>query len=132
MEFAEEVELAGEGQVEEDEADGEDDADEALGEEVEGGDGGEAEAWGGWCESAASLRTHVLRTRDDRAPGFVVVLSFVDAVEGDEEEVDGEGHPEGDEDVRDVEAGVEVGADAGGHGEGGVEAGAVGGDRGPA
>ena len=49
------------------------------------------------------------------------------AVEGDEEEVDGEGHPEGDEDVWDVEAGVEVGADAGGHGEGGVEAGAVGG-----
>src|SRR6185437_12089514 len=33
------------------------------------------------------------------------------AVEGDEEEVDGEGHPEGDEDVRDVEAGVEVGAE---------------------
>ena len=57
--------------------------------------------------------------------------SFVDAVEGDEEEVDGEGHPEGDEDVRDVEAGVDVRADAGGHGEGGVEAGAVGGDGGP-
>jgi hypothetical protein len=47
---------------------------------------------------------------------------FLEAVEGDEEEVDGEGHPEGDEDVGDVEAGVEVGADAGGQGEGGVEA----------
>ncbi len=43
----------------------------------------------------------------------------------DEEEVDGEGHPEGDEDVGDVEAGVDVGAYAGGHGEGGVEAGTV-------
>ena len=31
-------------QVEENEGEGEDDADEALGEEVEGGDGGEAEA----------------------------------------------------------------------------------------
>ena len=40
--------------------------------------------------------------------------------------MDGEGHPEGDEDVGDVEAGVEVGADGGGEGEGGVEAGAVG------
>ena len=28
--------------------------------------------------------------------------------------MDGEGHPEGEEDVRDVEAGVKVGADAGG------------------
>ena len=50
----------------------------------------------------------------------------IDAVEGDEEEVDGEGHPEGEQDVGDVEAGVEVGADAGGQGEGGVEASAVG------
>jgi len=40
--------------------------------------------------------------------------------------VDGEGHPKGDEDVWDVEAGVEVGADGGGHRECGVEAGAVG------
>ena len=54
------------------------------------------------------------------------MMSLLDAVEGDEEEVDGEGHPEGDEDVGDVEAGVEVGADAGGHREGGVEAAAVG------
>ena len=50
----------------------------------------------------------------------------MDAVEGDEEGVDGEGHPEGDDDVGDVEAGVEVGADAGGEREGGVEGGAVG------
>ena len=50
----------------------------------------------------------------------------LEAIERDEEEVDGEGHPERDEDVGDVEAGVEVGADGGGHGEGGVEAGAVG------
>ncbi len=53
-------------------------------------------------------------------------ILLLDAVEGDEEEVDGEGHPEGEEDVGDVEAGVEVGADAGGDGEGGVEAAAVG------
>ena len=40
--------------------------------------------------------------------------------------MDGQGHPEGEEDVGDVEAGVEVGADAGGEGESGVEACAVG------
>ena len=40
--------------------------------------------------------------------------------------MDGEGHPEAEEDVRDVEAGEEVGADAGGDGECGVEAAAVG------
>jgi hypothetical protein len=50
----------------------------------------------------------------------------VEAVEGDEEGVDGEGHPEADEDVWDEEAGVEEGADAGGEGECGVEGGAVG------
>jgi hypothetical protein len=50
----------------------------------------------------------------------------VDAVEGDEEGMDGEGHPEADDDVRDEEAGVEEGADAGGEGEGGVESAAVG------
>ena len=53
-------------------------------------------------------------------------ILWLHSVQGDEEEVDGEGHPEGEEDVGDVEAGVEVGADAGGEGEGGVEAGAVG------
>ena len=49
------------------------------------------------------------------------------AVEGNEETVDGESHPQGDENVGDVEARVEVGADGGGEGERGVEAGAVGG-----
>ena len=39
--------------------------------------------------------------------------------------MDPQGHPEGDEDVGDVEAGVEVRADGGGEGEGGVEGGAV-------
>ena len=58
--------------------------------------------------------------------GHPVLWCFVNAVEGDEEEVDGEGHPEGEQDVGDVEAGVEVRADAGGEGEGGVEACAVG------
>ena len=50
----------------------------------------------------------------------------MDAVEGDEEGVDGEGHPEADDDVWDEEAGVEVWADAGGEGERGVEGTAVG------
>ena len=50
----------------------------------------------------------------------------MEAVEGDEEGVDGEGHPEADDDVWDEEAGVEEGADAGGEGEGGVEGSAVG------
>jgi len=50
----------------------------------------------------------------------------LDAVEGDEEEVDAERHPEGEQDVGNEEAGVEVGADAGGDGERGVEASAVG------
>ena len=40
--------------------------------------------------------------------------------------MDGQGHPEGEEDIGDVEAGVEVGADAGGEGEGGVEASTIG------
>ncbi len=48
------------------------------------------------------------------------------AVEGEEEEVDGEGHPEGEDDVGDEEAGVEVRADAGGEGEAGAEGSAVG------
>ena len=55
-----------------------------------------------------------------------MVAGCVEAVEGDEEGVDGEGHPEADEDVWDEESGVEEGADAGGEGEGGVEGGAVG------
>ena len=57
--------------------------------------------------------------------GHPVLWDFVNAVEGDEEEVDGQGHPEGEEYVRDVEAGVKVGADAGGESEGGVEASSV-------
>jgi len=40
--------------------------------------------------------------------------------------VDGEGHPEGEENIGDVEAGVEVWANAGGHRERSVEASAVG------
>ena len=40
--------------------------------------------------------------------------------------MDGEGQPEGEEDVGDEEAGVEVGTDGGGEGEAGVEAGAIG------
>ena len=50
----------------------------------------------------------------------------MEALERDEEGVDGESHPEGDHDVGDVEAGVEVGADRGGERESGVESGAVG------
>lgn len=46
--------------------------------------------------------------------GHPALFCFVNTVEGYEEEVDGEGHPEGEEDVGDVEARVEVGADAGG------------------
>ena len=103
VEARQQAELAGDREVEQDEAEGEDEPDESLGEDVEGHDGGEAEAG---QKSGLSLR--------------------LEALEGDEEEVDGERHPEGDEDVGDVEAGVEVGADAGGDGEGGVEAGAVG------
>ena len=44
--------------------------------------------------------------------------------------MNGEGHPEADENVRDEEAGVEEGADAGGKCEGGVERAAVGMDGG--
>ena len=128
------------GEIEEDEADGEDEADEALGEDVERHDGGEGEAgeergflWLFGRERIAVVIAHLIR--DETAAkmghrilwrGFAVLLWFGDAVEGDEEEVDGERHPESDEDVGDVEAGVEVGADAGGEGESGVEAGAVG------
>ena len=73
------------------------------------------------------VRTLRAMTAAKARQGHEATERFVaDAVEGDEEEVDGEGHPEGEEDVGDVEAGVEVGADAGGDGEGGVEAAAVG------
>ena len=44
VEFEKKAELAGEGEIEQDEGDGEDEADDSLGEEVEGGDGGEGEA----------------------------------------------------------------------------------------
>ncbi len=44
VEFEQQAKLAGEGEVEQDEGEGKDEADEALGEQVERGDGGEAEA----------------------------------------------------------------------------------------
>ena len=44
VEPPDQAELASDQQVEEDEAEGEDEADEALGEDIEGGDGGEGEA----------------------------------------------------------------------------------------
>ena len=49
-----------------------------------------------------------------------------EAVESEEKGVDGQGHPEADEDVGDEEAGVEEGADAGGEGESRIEGAAVG------
>jgi hypothetical protein len=48
VEFEEEVELSGYRKVEEDEGDGEDEAYEALGEDVQGHDGGEGEAGEEW------------------------------------------------------------------------------------
>ena len=104
VEFEEEVELFCYCEVEEDEGDGEDEADEALGEDVQGHDGREGEAG---------------------QEGGCLLLS-VNAVECDQEEVDGESHPESEQDVRNVEAGVEIWADACGHGESGVEASTVG------
>ena len=59
-------------------------------------------------------------TSQRRDVGHPVLWGFglcVNAVECDEEEVDGEGHPEGEEDVGDVEASVKVRADACGDGE---------------
>ena len=130
MEFEEEMELPGDCEVEEDEADGEDEADESFGEDVQGHDGGEGEAGeerGGKPTSKSPDVGHPVFHPNEqmRSLGTPVLFRFVDAVEGDEEEVDGEGHPESEEDVGDVEAGVEVGADAGGEGEGGVEGCAV-------
>ena len=59
------------------------------------------------------------KTRQGERDGGGFVWWVATAIQGDEEEVDGEGHPEGDEDVGDVEAGVEVGPNAGSEGEGG-------------
>ena len=53
-------------------------------------------------------------------------ICWLDAFDGYEEEVNGEGKPEGDDDIGDVKAGIEIRADAGGEGEGGIEGGAVG------
>jgi hypothetical protein len=50
----------------------------------------------------------------------------IDAVYRDEGEVDGEGHPEAEEDVGDEETGEEIWAGTGGDGKSGVEASAVG------
>ncbi len=72
MEFAEESQLVSEGEVEKREGEREDEADEALGEEVEGRDGGEAEAWeeGGRSHPAnPCLRSETLRQAQGRALG---------------------------------------------------------------
>ena len=44
VEFEKQTELAGESEIEQDKGNGEDEADDSLGEEVEGSDGGEGEA----------------------------------------------------------------------------------------
>ena len=44
MQFEKKAELAGEGEIEQDEGDGKDEADDSLGEKVEGSDGGEDQA----------------------------------------------------------------------------------------
>src|ERR1700729_1147557 len=103
------MELSGESEVEKDEGYREDEADEALGEDVQGHDGGEGQAG----EEGIGLQprtkcggpsTSLRSGRDDAI--FGIITGKRDAVECDEEEVDGEGHPEGEEDVWDVEAGV--------------------------
>ena len=86
--------------VEEDEGEGEDQADEAFGQEIEGEGCGEGEAG----EKVGRM-------------GLLVNVPGGGAVEGDEEEVNAEGHPKGDEDVRDKEAGVQVWADGSCEGE---------------
>jgi len=53
-------------------------------------------------------------------------LRLLKSFEGDEEEVDGERHPQGDDQVGDVEAGVEVGSYGGGQGQRGIESSSVG------
>src|SRR5581483_5296745 len=140
LQVAELRELAGEGEVEDREGGGEDEADEAFGEDAEGEDGGEAEhgeerGVGDCADPPVRLHASEQARRGPRCAygwgirvcGGAGVGPGINAIEGDEEEVDGEGHPEGDEDVRDEEAGVEPGADGERHGEGGVEAAAVGG-----
>ena len=137
VELWEQAKLAGEGEVEEDKAEGEDESDEALGEEVEGHDGGEGEAGEegrrGCCgrgERVAGAIVHLSDSETFAKMGLPALWWGLDAFEGYEEEVDGEGHPESEEDVWDVETGEEVGANAGGEGKTGVQASAVGVGRG--
>jgi hypothetical protein len=68
---------------------------------------------------------HLSRDKTAAKMGHPILWRFGNSVEGYEEEVDGQGHPEGEEDVGDVEASVKVGADARGEGESGVETCAV-------
>ena len=115
------LEAAGEEEVEDDDGDGEDYADEALGEDVEGAGGGEeaaveAEAGG----QTAGLSTALRFGRDDGVLGGSVELF------GEPEGVEGEGGEEADGCVGDEDAGEEEDAEAGEEDEGGVEASASG------
>ena len=56
---------------------------------------------------------------------IAIWVAWPGAVDGEEEEVDGQGEPEGVRDVGEEEASVEEGADTGGEDDGSVEAGAV-------
>lgn len=98
----EQTKLSRDREVRKHEPDGEDQSDEALGENVERHHAGEAHAW--------NKRRAIL----------------TDAVEGDEEEMNPKGHPERKEDVGNKEARVEIRSDTGGQRKGGVEASAIG------
>src|SRR5207302_4602120 len=120
--------VSGDGEIEEDEGDGEDEADESFGEDVQGHDCGEGEGreegggvqvalrkvcegWDIWAlVGGGGEGPHV--SRDETAanmghPGFCLRLQ---AVEGYEEEMDGQGHQKGLEDIWDVEWSVDTGA----------------------
>ncbi len=92
-------EIAGAGEVEEDDGDGKDESDEALGEDGERGGGGDAEA---------------------------VDVGGVILGEGAPEKMEGKGDEEGEQDVGEQDAGEDEDAEAGEEDEGGVESGAIG------
>ena len=126
------LEAAGEEEVEDDDGDGEDYSDEALGEDVEGAGGGEEAA----VETEAVVRVVFVRVwAESRYRGLSTALRFGrddgvlgGSVEffGEPEGVEGEGGEEADGCVGDEDAGEEEDAEAGEQDERGVEAGAGG------
>ena len=130
MELAQQGKFAADQQEEQDEGQGEDKADEALGQDVESHDDAEREAgkearpahWHSQPESVGGA----LHVAGGLHPSFPLTKGPCSgAIACGKKEVDRQRHPQGNEDVGYEEASVEVRAERGGSREGSVESGTV-------